>query len=205
MSSLTPAVAEGEHRRSTTPVDAGARPARSIARTLGGIFVAVVTVIGIAGFALALMPFFGWQTVVLATGSMAPQYPAGAIVVERMVPASELATGDIVTLMREGKPPVTHRIIAIAPAAGILPSRELTLQGDANDDPDPRPYVVESAGLVVFGSPWGGQVIGFLRTPLALVLITVLVAGLVLKAWWPQRPATASPDDTPISRDEARG
>lgn len=187
MSSLTHAAEVGRHRDSTSSVERGAGPARSIARTLGGIVVAMVTVLGIAGFALALMPFFGWQTVVLATGSMAPGLPAGALVVERVVPASELAVGDIVTLTREGKPPVTHRVLTIAPAAGILPTRELTLKGDANDDPDPRPYVVESAGLVAFGLPWGGQVIGFLRTPLALVLITVLIAGLVLKAWWPQR------------------
>ena len=187
MSSLTHAAEFGRHRDATSPVASGAGPARSIARTFGGIAVAIVTLLGLAGFALALMPFFGWQTVVLATGSMAPGLPAGALVVERVVPASELAVGDVVTLTREGKPPVTHRVIAIAPAAGILPSRELTLQGDANDDPDPRPYVVESAGLVAFGFPWGGQVIGFLRTPLALVLITVLIAGLVLKAWWPQR------------------
>jgi len=95
-----------------------------------------------------------------------------------------------VTLTREGKPPVTHRIVEIAPAAGILPSRELTLKGDANDDADPRPYVVTTAGLVVAGFPWGGQVIDFLRSPLALGLITIVIAVLVLRAFWPQAEDT---------------
>ena len=164
--------------------------AAGVGRAVGRILVAAVVIAGLAGFAMAVLPLIGWQSVVLATGSMAPSLPTGSLVIERVVPASELAVGDIVTLTREGKPPITHRIIDIAPSAGVLPSRELTLKGDANDDPDPRPYVVESAGLVAFGLPWGGQVIGFLRTPLALVLITVLIAGLVLRAWWPQRSDT---------------
>ena len=157
-----------------------------VGRAIGTMFVAVIVILGITGFGMALLPFFGWQTVVLATGSMSPGLPAGSLVLERNVPASDIALGDIVTLTREGKVPVTHRVIAIAPSTGLLPTRELTLKGDDNDAPDPRPYVVERAGLVVGGLPWGGQVIDFLRTPLALGIITILIAVLVLRAWWPQ-------------------
>ena len=160
--------------------------AAGVGRAVGRILVAAVVIAGLAGFAMAVLPLIGWQSVVLATGSMAPSLPTGSLVIERVVPASELAVGDIVTLTREGKPPITHRIIDIAPSAGVLPSRELTLKGDANDEADPRPYVVTSAGILVAGFPWGGQAIDFLRTPLALGIITVIIAALVLRAWWPQ-------------------
>ena len=163
-----------------------AEHAAGVGRAVGRVLIAAVVVAGLAGFAMAIMPLVGWQSVVLATGSMAPALPTGSLVIERVIPASELAVGDIVTLTREGKPPITHRIIEIAPSAGVLPSRELTLKGDANDEADPRPYVVTSAGILVAGFPWGGQAIDFLRTPLALGLITVIIAVLVLRAWWPQ-------------------
>ena len=190
MTSTLHAAGIGRHRESVPPADnrAASSRIRGVGRAFMSILVGAVVILGLAGFALAALPLLGWQSVILATGSMSPGLPAGALVVERPIAASELAIGDIVTVDRGDRPPVTHRIIAIAPATGILSSREITLQGDANDDPDPRPYVVEKVGLVVAGFPWGGQAIVFLRTPLALGIITVIIALLVLRAWWPQTP-----------------
>jgi signal peptidase I len=195
MTSTLHAGAIEQHRAEASPRRTAAGRAVGVGRAVGNFLISAVVVAGLAGFVMALMPLLGWQSVVLATGSMAPNYPTGSLVIERVVPASVLAVGDIVTLTREGKPPVTHRIAAIAPAAGILPSRELTLKGDANDDADPRPYVVTTAGLVVAGFPWGGQVIDFLRSPLALGLITLVIAVLVLRAFWPQADDTDSEED----------
>jgi len=195
MTSTLHADAVGQHRAPASLRRPVAGKAVGVGRAVGNLLVAAVVIAGLAGFGMALMPLLGWQSVVLATGSMAPDLPTGSLVIERVVPASELAVGDVVTLTREGKPPVTHRIIEIAPAAGILPSRELTLKGDANDDADPRPYIVATAGLVVAGFPWGGQVIDFLRSPLALGLITVVIAVLVLRAFWPQ------PEDADTEED----
>jgi signal peptidase len=187
MTSTLHATGVDERNAPATPSTArSARRPGGVGRAISSILVAAVVIAGLAGFAMALLPFIGWQTVVLATGSMSPALPAGSLLIEKIVPASEIEVGDVVTLTREDRAPVTHRVIAIAPSAGLLESRELTLKGDGNDDPDPRPYVVERAGLLVTGVPWGGQVIDFLRTPLALGIITVLIAVLVLRAWWPQ-------------------
>jgi len=186
MTSALHAAGVEQHAESASRHNPVAARAVGVGRAVGRILIAAVVIAGLAGFAMAILPLVGWQSVVLATGSMAPTYPTGSLVIERLVPASELSVGDIVTLTRDGKPPVTHRILEIAPAAGVLPSREITLKGDANDDADPRPYIITTAGLVVAGVPWGGQVIDFLRTPLALGLITVIIAVLVLRAWWPQ-------------------
>ena len=184
MTSTLHAAGIGRHRVTASPAVDGVSRA-GVGRALGGVFVATIIVLGLAGFALAALPIIGWQSVILATGSMSPGLPAGSLVIEQGVAASTLEIGDVVTVARDKKAPVTHRIIAIAPSAGVLPTREITLQGDANEDPDPRPYTVEKVGLVVVGIPGGGKVIDFLRTPLALGLITVVMAGLVLRAWWP--------------------
>ena len=195
MTSTLHASGIGQHRAPASPRRSAAGQVVGVGRAVGRFLIGAVVIAGIAGFAMALMPVLGWQSVVLATGSMSPSYPAGSLVIERLVPASELAVGDIVTLTREGKPPVTHRIIEIAPAAGILPSREITLKGDANDDAGPRPYVVTTAGLLVAGFPWGGQLIDFLRSPLALGFITIVIAVLVLRAFWPQVDDTEPEED----------
>lgn len=184
-----------QHDAPASPRRTAAARAVGVGRAVGNFLIGAIVVAGLAGFVMAIMPTLGWQSVVLATGSMAPGLPTGSLVIERLVPASELAVGDIVTLTREDKPPVTHRIKEIAPAKGILPSRELILKGDANDDADPRPYVVTKAGLVVAGFPWGGQVIDFLRSPLALGLITAIIALLVLRAFWPQSEETGTEEE----------
>ena len=184
MTSTLHAAGIGRHRVTASPAVEGVSRA-GVGRALGGLVVITIIVLGLAGFALAALPLIGWQSVILATGSMSPGLPAGSLVIERGVAASELEIGDIVTVARDKKSPVTHRVIDIAPAAAAASTREITLQGDANDDPDPRPYTVEKVGLVELGIPGGGKVIEFLRTPLALGLITVVMAGLVLRAWWP--------------------
>ncbi|HEY1105973.1 MAG TPA: S26 family signal peptidase, partial [Agromyces sp.] len=69
--------------------------------------------------------------VLFRTGSMGPTIPAGSAALVREVPASSLAVGDVVTVDRPGRLPVTHRIVAIDDGSGPE-LRRLTLRGDAN-------------------------------------------------------------------------
>ena len=149
----------------------------------------VVFVVGILGalcLVLVLMPFAGWQLVVLTSGSMSPGLPAGSIVVTHELPASEVAVGDIVTVAGESSQ-VTHRVVSIEGDSTLLDTRTLTLKGDANSSVDPRTYEVATAGVVAFGLPWGGQLVLGMRNPLVIGAISVAVALLVLWAWWPKR------------------
>jgi signal peptidase len=143
--------------------------------------------LGLIWFALSLT--FGLSITIFLTGSMAPTLPAGAAaVVVNDVPAAELEIGDIVTVPRPGEEiPVTHRIIAIDSVATDDNARTLTLQGDANDTPDLDAYEVTSVPRVLFGLAAAGSVILIAQTPLAIGLVTLLVALLVVWAFWPNR------------------
>lgn len=154
--------------------------------TVRAVLIAVAAAVGLACLVVVALPLVGMQLVVLTTGSMSPGLPAGSLVVARDVAASELLVGDIVTVGREGQPPVTHRIIAIEPTTSLLGERVISLQGDANADPDPEPYVVDRVGEAVFSLPWGGQFVFGMRSPWAIGGATVAIAVLTLWAWWPQ-------------------
>lgn len=146
--------------------------------------IALAGLLGVIGILLTLLPFFGWNTIVLASGSMSPTYPAGSILLAHDVPAADAVVGDIVMVTRPGQPPVTHRVIGVDNATPGMAT--LTLQGDANTSPDPQPYTLNRVGLVAGGIPWGGQVLTAIRSPLMLGALTVLVAALVLWSWWPR-------------------
>ncbi len=149
--------------------------------------IALAGLLGILGILLAVLPVFGWNTVVLATGSMSPTFPAGSILLAHDVPATQAQVGDVVMVMRPGKSPVTHRVIAAEESSTMSGLAVLQLQGDANQAADPRPYTVERVGLVAGGIPWGGQVLEAIRSPWALGGLTAVVAALVLWSWWPKQ------------------
>lgn len=155
--------------------------------TVRAVLIAVAAAVGLACLAIVALPLFGMQLVVLTSGSMSPGLPAGALVVVREVPASDVQVGDVVTVGREGMPPVTHRVIGVEGTTSLLGERVLTLQGDANADPDPEPYRVTRVGEAVFGLPWGGEFVFGMRSPWAIGGATVAIALLTLWAWWPKQ------------------
>lgn len=161
----------------------GGSPLGAIRAVVVGVF----ALLGLVCFAIVAMPLLGFQLVVLTSGSMSPGLPAGSIVVVRDVAASEVEVGDIVTVDRPGKPPVTHRVIATEGGAGTGGGRILTLQGDGNATPDPEPYRVERVGEAALALPWGGRLVFAMRSPWAIGGAAVVVALLVLWVWWPRR------------------
>ena len=160
----------------------------------------VVGILSILWFAAAVV--FGLSIVVVLTGSMAPGLPTGsAILVHDDVAAADLAVGDVVTVPQVGQPlPVTHRIIAIDVVPGDSAARSITLQGDDNDTPDRQPYLVDTVQRAIVGFPTLGFVIRVLQTPLMIGGATLAVAGLVVWAFWPQRPADRTNPTRPRHR-----
>ncbi len=146
--------------------------------------IALAGLLGVLGILLTVLPFFGWNTIILASGSMGPTFPAGSILLAHDVPATDAAVGDIVMVTRPDRPPITHRVVEVETASL---GATLTLKGDANDAVDPQPYTVDRIGLVAGGIPFGGQVLAAIRSPLMLGVLTVFVAALVLWSWWPKR------------------
>ncbi|MFJ4208815.1 signal peptidase I [Paenarthrobacter sp. NPDC089675] len=127
---------------------------------------------------------FNVSLVLFKTGSMSPTIPAGSLAVVRGIPASEIRVGDVVTVERPGKLPITHRVQGIQPGAGE--ARIITMKGDANSEPDPAPYVVERVRLVAWSVPGLAYPIAAAANPVVLGATSVAVAALVTWVLWPR-------------------
>ncbi|MGO4431815.1 signal peptidase I [Paenarthrobacter sp. RAF9] len=127
---------------------------------------------------------FNITLIMFKTGSMAPTIPAGSVAVVREIPAGEINVGDVVTVDRPGKLPITHRVQSVAPAGGN--AQAISMKGDANSEPDPAPYVVERVGLVLWSVPGLARPVAAAANPVVLGATTVAVSALVTWVLWPR-------------------
>lgn len=139
--------------------------------------VCILAVIGALLFDITLVLF--------KTGSMSPGIPAGSLAVVRGIPADEIHVGDVVTVDRPGKLPITHRVQTVDPAGGT--ARTITMKGDANTEPDPAPYVVDQVRLVLWSVPGLAPPVAASANPMVLGGTTLAVSALVTWVLWPQR------------------
>jgi signal peptidase len=134
--------------------------------------------------AVVLAVAFNITLILFKTGSMSPAIPAGSLAVVREIPAAEIKVGDVVTVDRPGKLPITHRIQTIGPAEGA--ARSITMKGDANAEADPAPYVVERVRIVLWSVPGLAYPLAAAANPVVLGATTVCVAALVSWVLWPR-------------------
>ena len=161
----------------------------------------------------------GAKPYTILTGSMAPQYAPGTLVVVQSVDVSEINLGDVITYQLEsGKPEVvTHRVVAVGAAADGTPL--FVTRGDANDGDDPEPVrPVQIVGKLWYSVPYIGWinnvVTGQARAwALPVVIAGLFVYGIVLIALSfrdRRRAKAAIADDAPASAasqsaDESNG
>jgi signal peptidase I len=192
---LPPVTGPATAARSTPPVlrRAAAATARWTTRILVGI-----AALAFAG--LAIGPHvFGYQTLTMLTGSMAPAIDPGDVVITTPLAVTDVTAGMIITyhIPIDDRRVVTHRVIAVDHG----PDGEVTVQtqGDANDHPDPWTAVLQgdTAYQVQAVIPEVGHAIAALRTPwlnqLLVYGIPTLLAGWLLLTIW--RPTTDEDDD----------
>jgi signal peptidase len=153
---------------------------------------------------LVLSNIFGLSLITFATGSMAPTIPTGSLAVVREIPASELQVGDVATLLRGGERlPVTHRVLEVTQSPDDAETQIVSMQGDANPIPDTFPYYVDTAKVVLWSVPNGAYVIGYLTSPVVLMVLTVGIGSLVLWAFWPKRGKQAARAASPEPERES--
>jgi signal peptidase len=157
-------------------------------RTPAGVVGDVLLWIAAIGGALCILivlasVFFHVTLIMFKTGSMEPTIPTGSLAVVREIPASEVAVGDIVTVDRPGKLPITHRVTSVS---GSGETRTLTLRGDANPVDDVAPYVVQTVRQTVIWVPGWSSVVIWFSNPLVLGGLTVGATALVTWAFWPR-------------------
>jgi signal peptidase I len=177
---------------------AGRRPGltRRILGRLTPWLVRGVLGIALAAFAvLAVGPHvFGYRTMTMLTGSMAPKIEPGDVTIVTPISVSEVTEGMVITyhIPIDDHRVVTHRVVSVERG----PAGTVTVQtkGDANEAVDPWDATLQgdTAYQVRAVVPEIGHVIQALRGPMvAPVLLygapTLLVGWLLLSIWRPTR------------------
>lgn len=126
--------------------------------------------------------------IMFKTGSMAPTIPAGSVALVQEIPASSIEVGDVLTVDRARKLPVTHRVTSINPP-GPVDSRTFTMRGDANTLEDAEPYTAKNVRIMRGHIPGLAAIIVWFSHPAVLGAITLAASALVTWAFWPRDPA----------------
>jgi signal peptidase len=202
---LTPSYVE---RRLPTPPRR--RPGRPAWRIVASVVLWLVVVVFGAAYATSLLVPFSYQLqgqrlLIVTSGSMAPVFTAGDVVVLQSVEdESELAVDQVVTFRPVGSQTlVTHRIVELhrLPAmeqdtatGQMVPLLDgngeqilqpyIVTKGDANDAPDPNATPVSRVRGIVVGYHAGwGRVLQWAQSPVgkAVMLVPPLAALALLE------------------------
>ena len=163
--------------------------ARRTARALSALVLAAGLLFG----ALLVLPAaLGWQRYIITSGSMTGTYDRGSLVLDEVVPVSELRVGDVITY----RPPagagpeglVTHRIAEIT--TDEVGRRTFRTKGDANEAADPWTFHLPQGeqARVKLGVPYAGFALAALgRRDLRILIVGVpaaLIALMSLAGLW---------------------
>ena len=154
--------------------------ARRLARACSALVLAAGLLFGLL---LVLPAALGWQRYVITSGSMTGTYDRGSLVLDEVVPVSELRVGDVITY----RPPadagpaglVTHRIAEIS--RDNLGRRMFRTKGDANESADPWTFALPKGeqARVRAGVPYVGFALAALGRRDLRLLIVGFPAGLI--------------------------
>jgi signal peptidase I len=194
MTAVLPLPAPGA-ARALPPATTTAGPLlRPLAAATGRWLVRALVGIAVLAFAgLALGPHvFGYRTMTMLTGSMAPAIDPGDVVVTTPLDVADVTEGMIISyhIPIDDHRVVTHRVLSVDHAA----DGTVTVQtkGDANDHADPWTATLQgdTAYQVQAVIPEAGHLITALRTPAISHLLvygapTLLAGWLLLTIWRP--------------------
>ncbi|MBA2382093.1 MAG: signal peptidase I [Chloroflexi bacterium] len=159
---------------------AGATTALRRIIDLGLVVLIIIVLLGIIlGRGASLV---GRESIIIGGGSMEPAIGLGAAVLVAPVQATDLATGDVVSMqVGPERTMYTHRIVAIIDRED---GRWIQTKGDANADKDPTlvpaTAVVGRVELVV---PYVGYLLSLLSLPIGVMFVLGLAATLLALAW----------------------
>ncbi len=148
-------------------VDGPSAPARGnrLRRFVSFVAQVALTLGAIGGVAVAGLTLTaahsGMQPLVVRSGSMEPTIATGSMILVKRIDASAIKVGDVLAVERPDHTRVTHRVVAVERRGATA---ELTMQGDANEDPDPIPVSVNHAYRLVWQVPVVGKALAWLAT-----------------------------------------
>jgi signal peptidase I len=175
------------------------RPAGTPRTVLGAVYrwtARVLMVVAVLAFAgLAVGPHvFGYRTMTMLTGSMAPTINPGDVAVATPVPVDDITVGMVVSyhIPVDDHHVVTHRVVAVQ--HGKDGSVTIQTKGDANNAIDPWKATLQGDTVYRVRAviPDLGRVIEALRTPVVTTALvygapTLLAGWLLVAIWRPNR------------------
>ena len=148
----------------------------SILNTLIFIFLFVIAA------ALIVPNLIGYKSFAVVSGSMEPNIHVGSIVYTKEVEFNDLEVGDIISYQISGDTIVTHRINSIN-----SDKQTIVTKGDANETVDGSEVNINQiVGRVAFTIPLLGFITIYIKTPLAIVAICVIIALLIILNFLPE-------------------
>lgn len=128
----------------------------------------------------ALPRILGWQVYAVASGSMEPAYPVGALIFTHGASPEDVSPGDCITYW-QGEITVTHRVISVDEKR-----RQFITKGDANPMEDgPVSFECLVGKTALFYLPWLGYFsIWLKRAGRWWTLLLFLAAGFLLFGKW---------------------
>lgn len=160
------------------PAQAAEKPRKTAVSRLADLALTLAAVLGLVVLSITVGAHVtGLRPLVVKSGSMEPTIPTGGMVLVRTIPASEIRVGDVVAVDRPDNTRVTHRVVAVEQQGGTA---VLTLKGDANEDVDPQPIVVDDAGRLVFSVPSIGRVSAFFASAKGGFVLGVIFTAFAL-------------------------
>jgi signal peptidase len=170
------------------------RSFRTIAQTATTLLAGVV-VAGVLAYTAIIVA--GYKPIAVYSGSMVPAISVGGLAVDRVVPASSVRVGDVITFQDpyvHGRL-VTHRVFHIFHTAHGLAYRT---KGDANATRDPWTIKLPGrVGRMSFSVPYAGYVLWYahtreVRTALILVAAALALTALLRRIWRDQPAPSTS-------------
>ena len=146
--------------------------------TLGVVVLVVLTPLTIFLVASWLL---GWQLTSVQTGSMAPTFEVGSLVVVGPVDPADVEIGMAIAFRdpADATRLVTHRVVGLAPGAELA----FITKGDANATADPTPVPARLVrGRALWHITYLGTVMDWLQWPRSFLLLVVTPSVLLVLA-----------------------
>lgn len=123
-----------------------------------------------AYFLVSIPAVFGYTPLIVASGSMEPNYKVGSVLYYKEVDVRDIKVNDVITFMTKTDSNVTHRVDEITDVGFIT-------KGDANLSPDTEIVTFDKVkGKVLdFSIPLIGLYINFVNKNLWLVWVVVVI------------------------------
>lgn len=134
-------------------------------------------IVGVLVYISGQSDFYGWRLLIVKSGSMEPTIKTGSLIFVRR--ETSYQKGDIVTYGIPNKEDtlVTHRIVEVEEGE----QKKVRTKGDYNqvEDQNKSDYSM-ILGKYQFGVPYLGQLIGFAKTQVGVVLLVVIPGTIII-------------------------